>query len=95
MDNLNIHRRKSLMDLLGEPLGAEVWECFTLPLMEAGLIRPKSKSDCSRISASAGGDSRSGDTAARNSRMESPDEPPPRQNQLAIRRQGRASQVPL
>ncbi|HTA45565.1 MAG TPA: transposase [Bryobacteraceae bacterium] len=30
MDNLNIHRRKSLTGLLGEPLGADVWDCFTV-----------------------------------------------------------------
>jgi DDE superfamily endonuclease len=30
VDNLNIHRRKSLTDLLGEPVGNEVWDCFTV-----------------------------------------------------------------
>ena len=30
MDNLNIHRRKSLTDLLGEDLGNEVWSRFTI-----------------------------------------------------------------
>ena len=30
MDNLNIHRRKSLTDLLGEEVGAEVWDRFTV-----------------------------------------------------------------
>jgi hypothetical protein len=30
MDNLNIHRRKSLTDLLGEELGGEVWDRFTV-----------------------------------------------------------------
>ena len=29
-DNLNIHRRKSLTDLLGEQVGNEVWNCFTV-----------------------------------------------------------------
>ena len=29
-DNLNIHRRKSLTDLLGEQVGNDVWNCFTL-----------------------------------------------------------------
>jgi len=29
MDNLNIHRRKSLADLLGEEVGGEVWDRFT------------------------------------------------------------------
>jgi transposase len=30
MDNLNIHRRKSLTDLFGEEFGGEVWDRFTL-----------------------------------------------------------------
>jgi hypothetical protein len=30
VDNLNIHRRKSLTDLLGTEFGAEVWERFTV-----------------------------------------------------------------
>ena len=30
VDNLNIHRRKSLTDLLGEQVGKEVWDRFTV-----------------------------------------------------------------
>jgi hypothetical protein len=30
MDNLNIHRRKSLTDVLGEQVGGEVWDRFTV-----------------------------------------------------------------
>ena len=30
VDNLNIHRRKSLTDLLGNQFGKEVWDCFTV-----------------------------------------------------------------
>jgi hypothetical protein len=30
MDNLNIHRRKSLTDLLGEEVGGEVWGRLTV-----------------------------------------------------------------
>jgi hypothetical protein len=30
MDNLNIHRRKSLTDLLGQDVGGEVWDRFTV-----------------------------------------------------------------
>ena len=30
MDNLNIHRRKSLTDLLGEEVGGQVWDRFTV-----------------------------------------------------------------
>jgi hypothetical protein len=30
MDNLNIHRRKSLTDLLGDEIGGEVWSRFTI-----------------------------------------------------------------
>jgi hypothetical protein len=39
MDNLNIHRRKSLTNLLGEEVGGQVWDRFTvhsLPPTEAG-----------------------------------------------------------
>ena len=30
LDNVNIHRRKSLTDLLGEDIGGEVWDPYTL-----------------------------------------------------------------
>jgi hypothetical protein len=30
MDNLNIHRRKSLTDLFGAEIGGEVWDRFTV-----------------------------------------------------------------
>jgi transposase len=30
MDNLNIHRRKSLTDLFGQELGGEIWDRFTV-----------------------------------------------------------------
>jgi len=30
LDNLNIHRRKSLADLLGAELGSEIWDRFTV-----------------------------------------------------------------
>src|ERR1700683_4240574 len=30
LDNLNIHRRKSLTDLLGQKIGSEVWDRFTI-----------------------------------------------------------------
>jgi DDE superfamily endonuclease len=30
LDNLNIHRRKSLTDLYGPEIGGEVWDCFTI-----------------------------------------------------------------
>ena len=30
LDNLNIHRRKSLTDTLGMEMGSEVWERFTI-----------------------------------------------------------------
>ena len=30
LDNLNIHRPKSLTDLLGAPIGGEVWKRFTV-----------------------------------------------------------------
>lgn len=30
MDNLNIHCRKSVTDLLGEQIGGEVWDRFTV-----------------------------------------------------------------
>ena len=30
LDNLNIHRRKSLTDLLGAEFGSEIWDRFTV-----------------------------------------------------------------
>lgn len=30
MDNLNIHRRKSLSDVVGDEMATEVWDCFTV-----------------------------------------------------------------
>lgn len=39
VDNLNIHRRKSLTDLLGHEIGSEVWDrftCTTRPLTAVG-----------------------------------------------------------
>ena len=30
MDNLNIHRRKSLTDVFGIEIGTEIWDCFTV-----------------------------------------------------------------
>jgi len=30
MDNLNIHRRKSLTDLLGDEVGSQIWNRFTV-----------------------------------------------------------------
>jgi hypothetical protein len=50
MDNLNIHCRKSLADLLGEPLGAEVWDCFTVhhtPTHGSWVNQAGIETDCS------------------------------------------------
>jgi hypothetical protein len=61
LDNLNIHRRKSLPDLYDAEIGGEIWDRFTIhsrQRMEAGSIRRKSKSQCSRASVSAAGASR-------------------------------------
>ena len=61
LDNLNIHRPKSLTDAFGLEMGREVWDPsrFTLPLPTGvGSIRPKSKSVCSRDNASATGEYR-------------------------------------
>jgi len=55
VDNLNIHRCKSLTDAFGEEMGCEIWNRFTVhftPAMEAGSTRRKSKSASSRGSAS-------------------------------------------
>lgn len=30
MDNLNIHRRKSLTDAFGDDIGNQIWDCFTV-----------------------------------------------------------------
>jgi hypothetical protein len=61
LDNLNIHRRKSLTDFYGAEIGARYGTASrstTRQRMEAGSIRRKSKSECSRASVSAAGASR-------------------------------------
>jgi hypothetical protein len=48
MDNLNIHGRKTLADVFGPEMAAEVWDRFTAhytPPTEAGSIKPRSKRD--------------------------------------------------
>jgi hypothetical protein len=60
MDNLNSHRRKSLSDLYGAEMASELWDCFTVhytPTHEAGSTRRKSKSESSRGSVWAAGES--------------------------------------
>jgi hypothetical protein len=55
MDNLNIHRRKSLADLYGAQLGTEIWNRFTVrytPTHESWL-NPRSSSESSQDNASA------------------------------------------
>jgi hypothetical protein len=50
MDNLNIHCRKSLGDVFGAALAAQVCDRFTVHtrlFMEAGSIRQRSKSESS------------------------------------------------
>jgi len=47
VDNLNIHRRKSLTDLLGPEVGGEVWDRFTVhytPVHGSWLNQAESKS---------------------------------------------------
>ena len=56
MDNLNIHRRKSLTDLFGAEMAAKsgiALPSTTRPLTEVGSIRRKSKSGSSRGNVSA------------------------------------------
>ena len=50
MDNLNIHRKKSLADLFVTEMAAAVWERFTLHpnSRQVGSIRRRSKSGSSR-----------------------------------------------
>jgi len=38
MDNLNIHKRKSLVDVFGEEMGGEVWDRFTVHYTPTHLI---------------------------------------------------------
>ncbi len=54
LDNLNIHRCKSLTDLLGNEIGTEVWNRFTVhytPTHRLAQSRWKSKSEITRASA--------------------------------------------
>lgn len=70
MDNLNIHHRKSLVDIFGIEIGSEIWDRFTVhytPLMGVGSIKRKSKSASSRGNASGTAEFRTFKTLRRES----------------------------
>ena len=99
VDNLNIHRRKSLTDLLGDEIGAEVWDRFTIhytPTHGSWLNQAEieNRNGCAPVSRPPP-HPRPGHSAPRNPRLESSHESRPRQNQLAIRSPSRQTQVPL
>ena len=50
MDNLNIHSQKSLVEVFGAAMAAEVWDRFTVPYtpMAVGSIKRRFKSGSSR-----------------------------------------------
>ena len=69
LDNLNIHRRKSLTDLLGAEFGSRsgtVSQSTTLPPMGVGSTRQKLKLECLRDNAWAGGEYRTSRPCAEN-----------------------------
>ena len=56
MDNLNIHRRKSLTDFYGAEIGGEIWDRFTVhytPTHGSWLNQAEIEMDCSPGNASA------------------------------------------
>ncbi len=60
LDNLNIHRRKSLTDLLGAQVGGEVWDRFTVhytPVHGSWLSQAEIEMASCRGNASASGES--------------------------------------
>ena len=79
MDNLNIHRRKSLSDVFGDEIGDEVWDRFTVHYTPThGSWLNQAEIEISMFARQCLGSQKnpeSKDSAQRNARLESADEP--------------------
>ena len=99
MDNLNIHRRKSLTDLFGAEIGGEVWDRFTVhytPTHGSWLNQAEIEIGIfSRQCLGKQKNPRPEDSAPGKPSLESPHEPRPHQDQLEVRPQSRPPQVRL
>jgi hypothetical protein len=99
MDNLNIHRRKSLTDLLGEEVSGEVWDRFAVHYTPThGSWLNQAEIEIGILSRQCLGTRRIPDlkTPAPGSLgLESPHKPRPNQNQLEVRPQGHPTNVRL
>jgi DDE superfamily endonuclease len=84
LDNLNIQRRKSLTDLLGQEIGSEVWDRFTVHYTPTHGSWPRRAKN-----------PRSNDAAPGNSRLEPPHESRPYQYQLEVRPPRGPTQIQL
>jgi len=93
MDNLNIHGRKSLIDFYGEQPGSALWNRFTVHYTpkHGKLAEPSGNRDRPVFPAMPRPAKNSGFTDApqRESRVESPDQPRWRHNQLEVRPKSR------
>jgi DDE superfamily endonuclease len=89
LDNLNIHHRKSLTDLLGQESGRELWDRFTVHYTPThGSWLNQAEIEISIFSRQCLGSRRIPDlkTLRREAPgLESPHEPRPHQDQLAVR----------
>ena len=99
LDNLNIHRHKSLTDIYGNELGSELWNRFTIHYtpnhgswlnqaeIEIGLLSRQCLG-CRRIPDP-------GDATEPSARMEPASQPRSHYDQLEVQPQGRAPEVRL
>jgi hypothetical protein len=88
MDNLNTHRRKSLTDTFGDHVGNAIWDRFTIHYTpKHGSWLNQAEIEISLFARQCLGNEKiSGnkDPSSGSSRLESPDESSPQEDQLAI-----------
>jgi hypothetical protein len=99
IDNLNIHRRKSLTDAFGTEMGSEIWDRVTIHLTpKHGSWLNQAEIEIGILARQCLGRRRIPDLHTLRTgkpRLEPPDEPRPRHHQLEVRSQVCPSQVRL
>ena len=99
MDNLNIHRRKSLADVFGAEMAAEVWDRFTVHYTPThGSWLNQAEIEIGHVLAAMSGETenpQSEDSAPRGESLEPPHEPGPCQDRTGSSTASRSSQVRL
>jgi hypothetical protein len=99
MDNLNIHHRKSLMDVFGVEIVSEIWDRFTVHFTPHPRKLAESGGNRNRhlLAAMPREQKNLGSEGAtpREPWLELPHEPRPHQDQLEVRPPSRSSQIRL